>query len=74
MAVFEVHSRVTRRSLMNKSKDELAQQVMELLCELDLERARHAADAKALRAVIQHLRPEAAIVRVDEPTTGQHRY
>ncbi|GJD43196.1 hypothetical protein AFCDBAGC_1043 [Methylobacterium cerastii] len=74
MPVFEVTSRVTRRSLMNRTKDELAHQVMELLCELDIERARHAADAKALRAVIQHVRPGANIVRVDEPTTGHHRY
>ncbi|WP_156311683.1 hypothetical protein [Methylobacterium platani] len=42
--------------------------------ELERERARHAADAEALRAVIHHLRPGAAIVRVDEPTTGRHRY
>ena len=46
----------------------------EAVAELRDERARHAADAEALRAVIQHVRPGAAIVRIDEPTTGRHRY
>lgn len=43
-------------------------------CHADAERARHVADAEALRAIIRHLRPAAAIVRIDEPTTGRHRY
>ncbi|CAO4164943.1 MULTISPECIES: hypothetical protein [Methylobacteriaceae] len=48
--------------------------IEEAAAALDRERASHAADAEALRAVIQHLRPGAAIVRIDEPTTGRHRY
>lgn len=40
MSVFEVTSRVTRRSLMNRSKDELASRVLELMDLLDQERAR----------------------------------
>ncbi len=53
MPVFEVTSRVTRRSLMNRTKDELASRVLELMDELDRERARReAAEAKAnLRAL-----------------------
>ncbi|CAO4181424.1 hypothetical protein EEDFHM_03919 [Methylorubrum populi] len=74
MPPIEITSRVTRRSLMNRTKDELATRVLELMDLLDRERARHAADAEALRAVIHHLRPAAAIVRIDEPTTGRHRY
>ena len=42
MSVFEIHSRVTHRSLMSKSKDELASRVLELIDELDRERARSA--------------------------------
>jgi len=40
MAVFEIHSRVTHRSLMNRSKHELASRVLELMDRLDRERAR----------------------------------
>lgn len=40
MPVFEVTSGVTRRSLMNRTKDVLASRVLELMDELDRERAR----------------------------------
>lgn len=40
MPVFEVTSRVTRRSLMNCTKDELASRVLELMDLLDRERTR----------------------------------
>ncbi|KQP90787.1 hypothetical protein [Methylobacterium sp. Leaf117] len=40
MPVFEVTSRVTRRSLMHRTKDELALRVLELMDLLDQERAR----------------------------------
>lgn len=50
MAVFEVTSRVTRRSLMNKSKDQLASRVLELMDLLDRERARRESEVAALQA------------------------
>ncbi|WP_342153309.1 hypothetical protein [Methylorubrum sp. SB2] len=62
------------RERMCKSLGEAGARQVKAAAELREERARHAADAEALRAVIQHLRPGAAIVRVDEPTTGRHRY
>lgn len=42
MPVFEVTSRVTRRSLMHRTKDELASRVLELMDLLDQERAKRA--------------------------------
>lgn len=67
MPVFEVTSRVTRRSLMKRTKDELASRVLELMDLLDQERARRQREVKALQAVIQRLHPGGIIVRVDQP-------
>ncbi|GJD79521.1 hypothetical protein [Methylobacterium gregans] len=55
-------------------KDDELDELARAVAALDDERARHAADAEALREVIHQLRPGAAIVRIDEPTTGRHRY
>lgn len=61
MSVIEFHSRVTRRSLMNRSKDELASRVLELMDLLDRERARTKAAEEALvaRPARRHIGPSA---------------
>ncbi len=62
MSVIEFTSRVTRRSLMNRSKDELASRVLELMNLLDRQRARQ--EATEARAKVT----EDALVGLPPPT------
>lgn len=66
MATIEIHSRVTRRSLMNRTKDELASRVLELLDALDRERALRKGgddDLELVRTELNRATDEAAYAR-----------
>ena len=59
MSVFEIRSRITYRSLMNRTKDQLATQVMDLLREVDRLRERGdrlQGDLDAAEALIRGLK------------------
>ncbi len=74
MAVFEVTTRVTRRSLMNRTKDELASRVLELHDLLDRERARReAAEGKAWRAPETAKPGHSLILSAPWPARGEFR-
>lgn len=74
MPVFEVTSGVTRRSLMNRTKDELASRVLELMDEVDRERTRReAAEGKAWRAPETAKPGHSLILSAPWPERGEFR-
>lgn len=59
MSVFEIRSRITYRSLMNRTKDQLATQVLDLLREVDRLRERGdqiQGDLEAAEALVRGLK------------------